>query len=148
MGYGGKPLQSGAMRVILCNRQQAHTAMIAVWEKAKEGLQAERKLVLTLTEESKTREQEQKYHAMIGEIAKQAQHLGAKWDSEDWKRLLVQKFCKEYKLAGGRIIPNLDGDGIVQLDHQTRKFTKEQGSQFIEWLHAWGAENGVTFSDQ
>lgn len=135
------------MRVTLHNRQQAHTAMIAVWEAAKEGLQAGQKLVLTLTEESKSREQEKKYHSMISEIAKQAQHLGAKWDSEDWKRLLVQKFCKDYALAGGRIIPNLDGDGIVQLDHQTRKFTKEQGSQFIEWLHAWGAEHDIVFKE-
>jgi hypothetical protein len=135
------------MRVVLHNRQQAHTAMIAVWEAAKEGLQAGRKLVLSLTEESKTREQEQKYHAMIGEIAKQAQHLGATWDSDDWKRLLVQKFCKDYALVGGRIIPNLDGDGIVQLDFQTRKFTKEQGSQFIEWLHAWGAEHEIVFKE-
>ena len=135
------------MRVVLHNRQQAHTAIIAAYEAAKEQLQAGRKLVLTLTEESKTREQEQKYHAMIGEIAKQAQHLGAKWDSDDWKRLLVQKFCKDYALLGGRIIPNLDGDGIVQLDFQTRKFTKDQGSQFIEWLHAWGAENEIVFKE-
>jgi hypothetical protein len=140
-------LQSGAMRVTLHNRQQAHTAMIAVWEAAKEQLQAGKKPVLSLTEESKTREQEQKYHAMIGEISKQAQHLGATWDSGDWKRLLVQKFCKDYALVGGRIIPNLDGDGIVQLDFQTRKFTKEQGSQFIEWLHAWGAEHGIVFKE-
>jgi hypothetical protein len=135
------------MRVVLNNRQQAHTAIIATYEAAKEGLQAGRKLVLTLTEESKTREQEEKYHAMIGEIAKQAQHLGAKWSAADWKRLLVQKFCKDYALAGGRIIPNLDGDGIVQLDYQTRSFNKEQGSNFIEWLHAWGAENGIVFND-
>jgi len=121
--------------------------MIAVWEAAKEQLQAGKKLVLSLTEESKTREQEQKYHAMIGEIAKQAQHLGATWDSEDWKRLLVQKFCKEYKLAGGRIIPNLDGDGIVQLDFQTRKFTKEQASDFVEFLLAWCAENGIELKE-
>jgi hypothetical protein len=135
------------MRVTLCNRQQAHTAITSVWEAAKEQLQAGKKLVLTLTEESKTREQEQKYHAMIGEIAKQAQHLGAAWDADDWKRLLVQKFCKDYALIGGRIIPNLDGDGIVQLDFQTRKFTKEQGSQFIEWLHAWGAEHEIVFKE-
>lgn len=131
----------------LKNRQQAHQVILQAYETIKEQLQAGKSLVLTLTEESKSREQEQKYHAMIGEIAKQAQHLGAKWDSEDWKRLLVQKFCKEYALAGGRIIPNLDGDGIVQLDHQTRKFTKEQGSQFIEWLHAWGADHDIVFKE-
>lgn len=135
------------MKIVLHSRQQGHQAFKSAWELAKEQLQAGKRLVLTLQEENKSREQEQKYHAMIGEIAKQAQHLGATWDSDDWKRLLVQKFCKDYKLAGGRIIPNLDGDGIVQLDFQTRKFTKDQGSQFIEWLHAWGADNGVTFKD-
>jgi hypothetical protein len=40
-------------------------------------------------------------------------------------------------------MPNLSGDGIVQLGFQTRKFTKEQASEFVEWLYAWSAENGV-----
>jgi len=31
----------------------------------------------------------------------------------------------------------------VQLGFQTRKFTKEQASEFVEWLYAWSAENGV-----
>jgi hypothetical protein len=93
----------------------------------------------------KSREQEEKYHAMLGEIAKQAQHLGSKWDAESWKRLLVQAFCKDSGLKTDVVIPNLSGDGIVQLGFQTRKFTKEQASEFVEWLYAWGAENGVTY---
>jgi hypothetical protein len=92
---------------------------------------------------SKTREQEEKYHAMIGDIAKQAQHLGAKWSSEDWKRLLVDQFLRETENIQGKIVPNLDGTGIVQLGLQTRKFTKEQASEFVEWLYAWAAENGI-----
>lgn len=131
------------MRVKLYNRQQAHTAVIAVYETIKEQLQAGKKLVLELKEENKSREQERLYHELIGQIAKQAQHLGAKWDSESWKRLLVNKFCKEIGLNGGRVIPNLDGDGIIQLDFQTRNFTKSQASDFVEWLHAWMAEHEI-----
>jgi hypothetical protein len=131
----------------LNEKKQAHQLICSIWEQCKEKLDIGHRLVLTINEQSRTAEQNEKYHAMIGEIAKQAQHLGAKWDAKDWKRLLVQKFCKDYKMAGGRIIPNLDGDGIVQLDFQTRKFTKEQGSQFIEWLHAWGAEHGIVFKE-
>jgi hypothetical protein len=41
-------------------------------------------------------------------------------------------------------MPNLSGDGIVQLGFQTRKFTKEQASEFVEWLYAWSAERGIT----
>jgi len=92
---------------------------------------------------SKTREQEEKYHAMIGDIAKQAQHMGAKWSSEDWKRLLVDQFLRETENIQGKIVPNLDGTGIVQLGLQTRKFTKEQASEFVEWPYAWSAENGI-----
>jgi hypothetical protein len=92
---------------------------------------------------SKTREQEEKYHAMIADIAKQAQHLGAKWSSEDWKRLLVDQFLRETEDKQSKIIPNLDGTGIVQLGFQTRKFTKEQASEFVEWLYSWSANNGI-----
>ena len=126
-------------------KDNATALMGSVWPKVKEALQAGKQLTLEIKQTNKSREQEEKYHAMIGEIAKQAQHLGAKWDSESWKRLLVDQFCKDNGLKTGAVIPNLSGDGIVQLGMQTRKFTNEQASEFVEWLHAWGAEHGVTF---
>ena len=115
-----------------------------LWPKIKDALNAGRQLTFEIKPASKSRPQEEKYHAIIGDIAKQAQHMGAKWDAEDWKRLLVQEFCKEKGLAAGKVIPNLSGDGIVQLGIQTRKFTKEQASEFVEFLQAWAAQNGVT----
>jgi hypothetical protein len=93
----------------------------------------------------KSREQEKMYHALIGDIARQAQHLGAKWDAESWKRLLVDQYLRDKKEMGSRVIPNLDGTGIVQLGYQTRHFTKEQAVEFVEWLLAWGAQNGITY---
>jgi hypothetical protein len=126
-------------------KDNATAVMGSVWPKVKEALQAGKQLTLEIKQSNKSREQEEKYHAMIGEIAKQAQHLGAKWDAESWKRLLVDQFCRDNDIKTGVVIPNLSGDGIVQLGFQTRKFTKEQASEFVEWLHAWGAENGVTY---
>lgn len=119
--------------------------MNSVWPKVKEALASGKQLTLEIKAANKSREQEEKYHAMIGEIAKQAQHLGAKWDAESWKRLLVWQFCNDTGMDAGKIIPSLDGSGIVQLGQQTRKFTKEQASEFVEWLHAWGAEHGVVY---
>jgi hypothetical protein len=127
-------------------KDNATALMGSVWPKVKEALQAGKQLTLEIKQANKSREQEEKYHAMIGEIAKQAQHLGAKWDAESWKRLLVDQFCRENDIKTGVVIPNLSGDGIVQLGFQTRKFTKEQASEFVEWLHAWGAEHGITYS--
>ena len=132
------------MRVEL-NKDNATAVMGNLWPKVKEALATGKHLTLEIKDASKSRVQEEKYHAMIGEIAKQAMHMGSKWDAESWKRLLVDQFCKDSGIKTGVVIPNLSGDGIVQLGMQTRKFTKEQASEFVEWLHAWGAEHGVTF---
>lgn len=119
-----------------------------LWPKVMDALNAGRQLTLEIRKASKSREQEEKYHALIGEIAKQAQHLGATWDAESWKRLLVDQFCRENNIKTGTVIPNLTGDGIVQLGFQTKKFTKEQASEFVEWLYAWGTERGVSFEKE
>lgn len=131
----------------LYSATQAHKIIQDVWQQIKAGLTAGHKYTLIIEPENKSYEQQKKFHAIIGEIAQQAQHLGSKWDAEDWKRLLVQSFYREQGLDGGRIVPSLDGQGIVQLDFQTRRFSKERASQFIEWLQAWAAQNGVELSE-
>jgi hypothetical protein len=132
------------MRVEL-NKDNATVVMGTLWPKVKEALASGKQLTLEIKNASKSRDQEKLYHELIGQIAKQAQHMGAKWDAESWKRLLVDSYCREKGMKTGAVIPNLAGDGIVQLGMQTRNFTKEQASEFVEWLHAWGATNGIHF---
>jgi len=127
--------------------EQASALMNSIWPKVKDSLRAGKLLRMEIKPESKSRDQEEKYHAMIGEIANQAQHLGAKWSAEDWKRLLIDLFAKETGLQGGKIIPSLDGSGIVQLGLQTRNFTKEQAMEFISFLDAWGAQHEIIFKN-
>lgn len=127
---------------------QAHKAMTTtIWPQLKAMLIAGHRMVIEIRPIGKSREQEEKYHAMIGEVAKQAQHLGASWQAEDWKRLLIDKFARETGRTHGKVIPNLDKTGVVEVGIQSRKFSTSDGSEFIEWLHAWGAENGITYSD-
>ena len=127
----------------LTSTEQAKTSIRLNWDKIKKALDSGKHLTMEIKLESKSREQEEKYHAMINDIAKQAQHLGAKWSAEDWKRLLVDQYLREVDEVQSKIIPNLDGTGIVQLGFQTRKFTKEQASEFVEWLYSWSANNGI-----
>ena len=127
----------------LTSTEQAKTIIRHNWEKITNALDAGKHLTMEIKLKSKTREQEEKYHAMINDIAKQAQHLGAKWSADDWKRLLVDQFMRDCGDSGGKVIPNLDSTGIVQLGFQTRNFTKEQASEFVEWLYAWAANNGI-----
>ena len=117
-------------------------------------LHAEHGFIVTIEEPRKTREQEARYHAMFSDIAKQCEFMGQKWTAEDWKRLLVDSFARVMAShgtplsQGGRIVPALDGNGFVQLGIQTRKFRKKEASEFIEYLFAFGAEQGVTWSHE
>jgi hypothetical protein len=134
------------MRFDLTNETQAKALMVNLWPKVLTALSAGKQLTLEIKTANRSCQQNAKYHAMIDEIAQQAQHLGSKWDAESWKRLLVDQFLKDSGQKTGVVIPNLAGDGIVQLGMQTRDFTKEQASEFVEWLFAWGAEHGITYT--
>jgi hypothetical protein len=101
------------------------------------------RLTVEIKREVKTRDQEKLYHKLVSQISTRAQHMGSTWDSESWKRLLVDAYATEVGISRGRVIPNLNGDGVIQLGIQTRKFSKEEATGFVEWLYAWCAQNGV-----
>ena len=109
--------------------------------------------MVQISEPTKKREQEEKYHAMIGDIAKQCEFMGGKLDADDWKRLLVDMFAKVMRDLGtplhhdGRVIPSLDYERVVQLGIQTRDFWVREAADFIEYLYAFGAEKGVRWSE-
>ena len=113
--------------------------------------------MVTIQEPVKRRVQEEKYHAMIGDIARQAVYLGRRRSLVCWKRLLVEAFVQilrdEAKAQGkpdpfpaGEILPSIDGLRIVQVEVLTRNFTVKQASLFIEYLYAFGSESGVKWS--
>lgn len=106
-----------------------------------------------LTEPAKTRDQEERYHAMIGDIAKQWEFMGRKWDQESMKRLLIDLFASEMRAAGtplksdGSVVPSIDGQRVVQLGAQSRRFSKQEGSAFIDFLNAFAAEREIAFNE-
>lgn len=118
----------------------------AVWDAADNSK-------VTISDEGKSRDQEEKYHSMIGDIAKVALFMGGKHHQDDWKRLLVDAFAKAMRDAGtplhhdGRVIPSLDFERVVQLGIQTKDFYKAEATQFIEYLYYYGAECGVAWKD-
>jgi len=128
------------MRVTLHNRQQAHTAFIAAYEAAKEGLQAGKKLVLALTEETRSTEQNAKMWATLGEIANQVDWYGQKLTSEEWKWVLSASLKKQ------RAVQGIDG-GFVVLGQSTSKMTIAEMSEMIELALAFGTQQGVSFDD-
>jgi hypothetical protein len=98
----------------------------------------------------KTREQEEKYHALIGEIAVKEVLYGKKLDAESWKRLLIDAFRHETrndpdlrdewaKFGDVELLPALNHNGFVMVGAQSRRFGVKLGSAFIDWLEAFKA---------
>lgn len=108
--------------------------------------------------DEKTRLQEEKYHAMLGDIARQSKHINRIFDLDAWKRLCVSQYrldCVEndiprladyWKRNGMELVPSLRGNTLVTLGAQTRDFPKYVAAGFIEWLYHYGAENNIEWS--
>jgi hypothetical protein len=130
---------------VLAHETARRRAVEAV-QRASEGM------VVRISPPAKKREQEEKYHAMIADIARQVEYAGRKWETEDMKRLLVDEFAEEMRSAGtplhhdGRVVPSFDGRRIVQLGIQTSRFYVKEAAQFIEYLYAYGAQHDVRWS--
>lgn len=79
--------------------------------------------------------------AILTEVSMQAKLHGLKLSPEDWKDVFTASLKK------ARIVTNLDGDGFVQLGLRTSDMTKEEMSNLIDLIYAYGTQNGVTFSE-
>lgn len=109
--------------------------------------------------DARTLEQNDKIHAMLSDIAKQAKHLNQVLGVDDWKRLCVKQFgddcisqniprLAEYWTKNQvRLMPSLDGGSLVALGQQTRDFPKYVAAGFITWLYAYGVNNDVVWSE-
>jgi hypothetical protein len=113
---------------------------------------------VVISEPLKSREQEEKYHAQLGDLSDQWILHGRKWDAESMKRLCVDQFrrdtAKDPDLAPlwedmgtVEMAPSIDGSGVVALGWQTRRFPKRLASAFVEWLYALGAEVDIVWSE-
>jgi len=130
------------MKITLHNAQQAHQVVTDIYQKMKPHLMKGKKFTLEVTSETRSQPQNEMYHAIIGQIAKQTSHAGAKWDGESWKRFLIDQWASETGRSAGKVAPSLDGQRVVQLGLQSRKFNKADASEFTEWLICWATDKG------
>ena len=111
-------------------------------------------IVVREAKSAKSREQEEMYHAIIGEIAGQKRVYGKRLPAESWKRLLIDAFKHETrndpdlsrewaKFGTVELLPALNHPGFVMVGEQSRKFSVRLASAFIEWLLAFQAGEDV-----
>lgn len=105
---------------------------------------------------AKTREQERLYHSCFRDLARDCLLGGIKDDEEAWKRATLYAFylatkddpdfAPDWKSRKPRMIPTLDGDGMLMINIESKGFTKNLAKAFITFLHSTGDERGVRWS--
>lgn len=84
------------------------------------------------------------FHALCGQIAKAKPEWGGiPMDAESWKALLVVSHAAATAEGGVRLVPDLEGSGLVQLRESTATMSKARASSLIEYVQCWAAQNGV-----
>lgn len=77
---------------------------------------------------------------LLGEIAQQVDWYGQKLLAEDWKDVLTAS------LRRARVVPGVDPGTFVPLGMRTSDMTPAEFSELIELIYAFGAQQGVVFS--
>lgn len=86
--------------------------------------------------------QNDRFWASLTDIARQKTWHGIKLSPDDWKLVFLDALKQEV-----RIVPNLDGTGFINLGRSSSDLGKQEMSDLLEIIYAWGAQNGVTFTD-
>ena len=81
--------------------------------------------------------------AMLTDIAEQKEHAGRKYSPDQWKVLFMHACGREVQF-----IPALDNGTFIPWGQSSSDLSKQEMTDLIEFMLAWGAENGVHFHDQ
>lgn len=84
--------------------------------------------------------QNDKLWAVLTEVAEQLPWHGIKLAADDWKLMFLDALKREV-----RMVPNLDGNGFVNLGRSSSDLSKEEMGDLLELIAAFGANHGVKF---
>ena len=91
----------------------------------------------------RTVEQNARLHAIIDRVvAAHPVYQGVQMDKDDWKAVFV------HALVGHtRLVPGIDGKGLVALGHRSSKLSVEQMSDLMALIEAWCSQNNVDIGE-
>jgi hypothetical protein len=102
-------------------------------------------LVVKIQPMTRSLEQNAKLHAMLSDISKQCEFNGKKRNIDTWKVIMVSA----HKIATGEkaeMAIGLEGE-VINLRESTAQMSVKRLASLIEYVQAWGVENGVKFND-
>lgn len=114
--------------------------MVLTWaaDMARRGL-SKGPVVLRLGRPKRSLEQNDKFWAMMTDLAAQVDWYGRKLSKEEWRNVLTAAMKRQ------EVVPNLDGNGFVVLGARTRDMSKEEMALLIDLAQHFGDGKGVAW---
>jgi len=100
-----------------------------------------RPLVITISERTRSLEQNALMWACLHDVSAQVEWYGRKLTTEEWKCVFSAVLNRQ------ETVPGIDG-GFVVLGKSTSKMRVGEMRDLITLIHAFGAEHNVRFSDE
>jgi hypothetical protein len=115
--------------------------MMLVWNSVCALVNDEQKgvKITVQTASKRSLEQNDRLHAMLGEVAQQVEWHGRKLDPVAWKRIFGAALKKQ------EVVPGLDGEFVV-IGVSTAEMSAKECGEMMELIEAFGVTNGVRFS--
>lgn len=87
--------------------------------------------------------QNDRFWAMLTDVATQKEHAGRKYTPDQWKVLFMHAIGREVQF-----IPSLDNATFIPWGQSSSDLSVGEMKDLMDFMEAWGAEHGVVFHDQ
>ncbi|PHM68837.1 recombination protein NinB [Xenorhabdus kozodoii] len=102
---------------------------------------------ITISDSSRTLPQNDKFHALCGDVSKQGiEWSGDTWSTQEWKCIFVSGHAKATGKEG-QIIAGLEGELVPLARESTARMGIKRMSSLIEYSQAWAVYQGVKLTE-
>ena len=124
----------------LYSTPQAHKVWCDLWKDIKDETLQGHRLEVTVKPERRSNDQNALMWSLLTEVSQQVDWHGQKLEPAEWKDVFSASLKRQ------KVVPGLDG-GFVVLGSSTSRMDKQECSELIELIYAFGAQHGVQFRE-
>lgn len=128
------------MKMIIRTLQDFANLNVILGKAVDQGVETE--VTLARYKCTRTNEQNDKIQAMVRDFMRCVDWPGLRKNQDIYRHFLAACFMKQEAVEG------LEGGLVFINTKTTSQFTLKEGSDFIEWLYAMGAEHDVEWSER
>ncbi len=129
--------------IFLRSKQQQQSAINAILASP---LDTDKPITIRITDYKRNIDQNAKFHAMTGDIARQVKWCGKQLKPEQWKVLLISGHAVATKREA-EVVPGLEGE-YVNIRESSAEMSVARMASLIEYTTAWAVGQGVKFTDR